>query len=1339
MQRNQAKLPVAAQNRQDDLPVRASRFPIHRKQRPVPVGAVQKWRLQAELTLEFFGFPRTITTREVWELFSQYGHPTSINLFVENEVVSGGGRVRFNPAPQLGHRDQISVYVKEKLYNITFRVRPLRDMPLVPGLVDPTKQYPQRIYVKGRSLGFGTLSKPCEMLSMFETEPAHGFPIEVKLNLEHRELDFNFPIAFDDPNGQLSRTNGYSLQIPLCQRILMYKIDKNSPDELDLVIWTESTPKWFRIYDHAKTHSDAVRVWCDRKSHYRQVDVVLDMQSKAHKTKPITLANEGSLVQIGRWTTFHISIDRRGEEAATIDLFCRALRDYNINIVEEVGFHILRHNPTPVWTIIDNTSAVDFHAPSPLHFNVRYLLEVCLSGGWLSEYDLSEEFVDRLRSMDPDKACALLEDVAIDSDSAKGRRVFDPMSIFSRHPSRKSVSNKKIPAWATLMRSAIITPTGIVFNPPSWEISNRVLRYFAGHNDRFLRVRFTDEKGQGRIFSQVDEDTMNEVFTRIKRAFSNGITIGDRHYEFLAFGNSQFRENGAYFFAATGNLDAAVIRRWMGDFTHIRCIAKYAARLGQCFSTTRAVQGAKPNMSEIPDVWTANRKHNFTDGVGKISPLLALMAANDSNLPIKSGEVPSVFQFRCGGSKGVLAVDPKLKGLELHFRKSQHKFDTRKDELEIIRWSQVAEAALNRQFIAVLSSLGVPDEIFLAKMRQQLARLDQAMMDQYVARDALLSSIDHNQMTPVLATMIDNGFQRVEEPFMLSLLRVWRAWSIKFLKEKAKIQVRQGAVLLGCTDETRTLQGHFEGLQHKLRNENVSERVKALPEVYVQITNFEDSGHSKVIEGPLVLARNPSLHPGDIRVVKGVNIPELAHLRDVIVLPQTGDRDVANMCSGGDLDGDDFFVSWDSELLPREWNCQPMDFTPLPPAFIKRDVVVDDISTFFVQYMKNDTLGTIAYAHLATADVEPDGVKSMKCLRLALLHSNAVDYCKSGRRAEMASDLRPKKWPHFMGKKASRSYRSQKVLGKLYDAVQKVDFKAEYETPFDSRILTAGSWSTETIAAVRELKRQYDAAIRRVMSQYDIQTEFEVWSTFVIEHIGIGSDFKFQEIIGNSISALKDRFREECIARAGSRDYAQLGSFVAAMYKITADEVAQALDQCGPSMTQSGLSESLRTRTSRPMPLISFPWLFPEVLGRIATRGLGNVVPGPLAEPATTQSKPVQTPTSKPSESTDQGKPITGTVLEPPIEAMKALSMVESSTALLGTGDPVEQSDSGSVKTPVVFDSDGLAQSRPLSPETSASSNDADNESGSEGEGEEVIVTGIDKPTATDKLLILMG
>ena len=469
---------------------------------------------------------------------------------------------------------------------------------------------------------------------------------------------------------------------------------------------------------------------------------------------------------------------------------------------------------------------------------------------------------------------------------------------------------------------------------------------------------------------------MNEVFTRFKRVMTNGIVLGDRKYEYLACGNSQFREHGAYFFAPSPSHSTDRIRRWMGSFEEIETVPLYVSRIGQCFSTTRAIHGAAATLVEIPDV--ERNGHKFTDGVGRISSFLAALAASELGIFRHSREPPSVYQIRVGGCKGILAVCPASGPQEIHIRKTQYKFPALHEGLEIIRWSQFACANLNRQLILILSALGVPDHVFHHKLQLQLAGLERAMTEENIALSILQKDIDHNQMTLSLAGMILDGFQTTGEPFMLSLLQLWRAWSIKYLKEKARITIGSGAHLLGCVDETATLRGHFNDVPRPIDDAPVKEKAETVPQVFVQLSN-SPNGKPEVILGPMLIARNPSLHPGDVRVVCGVDVPKLHHLKDVVVLPQTGDRDVAGMCSGGDLDGDDFLVIWDQDLLPYEWNHEPMDYTPPQKMKHGKNIGIGDLTTFFITYMKNDNLSRIANAHLANADYLDEGIKHEKC------------------------------------------------------------------------------------------------------------------------------------------------------------------------------------------------------------------------------------------------------------------------------------------------------------------------------------------------------------------------
>lgn len=885
------------------------------------------------------------------------------------------------------------------------------------------------------------------------------------------------------------------------------------------------------------------------------------------------------------------------------------LKDHNIMVQDGSFFKECASRPVPVWQWIDSDTKTAKDTPyhmlgdlldqeyMHLAFPVRYQLEVCISNGYLSEFTMGREFVAKLLEMGEAKAQRLLEHVA-----TVQQLYLNPMEIFDLQVF-KGVTDSKIPAYCCFMRTARVTPTTIYYNTPTVDTSNRITRRYIEFADRFLRVRFTDEKTEGRLNPTMGASN-DEVFRRVQATLSQGIKIGDRQYEFLAFGNSQFREHGAYFFAPLPDLTAAHIRAWMGQFSHIRNVARHTARLGQCFSTTRAVAGSPVTVTRIPDIICGN--YCFSDGVGKISKFLAQMVMNELNIKPPISGFPSAFQFRLGGCKGMLAISTDTDPKGVHIRPSQIKFESEHNGLEIIRWSQFGIATLNRQLIHVLSARGISDRIFKDRLHTMLQDFDKAMKNDIHATEVLQKFVDPNQMTLTVAQMVSDGFKARGEPFVNSLLALWQAWHLKGLKEKAKIVINQGANLLGILDETGTLKGCFK--REKGLKRSYEEELASLPEIFCQICRPGKEEKSEIVQGICILARNPSLHPGDIRVVRAVDRPELRHLYDVVVFPQTGDRDLASMCSGGDLDGDDYLVIWDQGLIPKLWDVQPMENTRQKEAVLDHEVTVNDITSFFVDYIKNDCLPRIAHAHMAQGDWLHNGVLEDKCIRLAQLHSDAVDYNKTGRIAVMTRDLEPHKWPHFMEKRFKREdqiYHSDKILGQLYDMVEKIDFKPNLEMPFDARILGSSlvSQSEAFLEFAEQLKAEYDAAMLRIMAQFDIKTEFEIWSSFVLSHNCMSRDYKISEDVGRISGRLREGFRNQCYEKVKGRLFEDIAPLVVAMYRVTCQQMEGALE-----LQRDNAMEDFDDHVSvdsfeigdECLPLISFPWIFHEALGKIA-------------------------------------------------------------------------------------------------------------------------------------------
>lgn len=814
--------------------------------------------------------------------------------------------------------------------------------------------------------------------------------VRLVLNIRRKEIELHFP-AFLDGDLRL-----YRLSVPWDQAIELFEI-RDSRGKLGFVLDVNSPPYFYRKLKDAEireTHD--AQLWKEDDAWLRQTDILSSRETQdALKKIPVNLKQVSSWINIGRWTTYRVMFDENRLDSDKLEAVKEILRNYNVGLKPGHEWKFITEKPEP-WNLIDPQEQPPQNAErgvSSIHelaylgvesvvklpFAVRYQLEVCISNGWISEYSITQTFITKLAAMEEKKARLLLEHVAL-----LDKRHYDPMTIFDLRPRPRGRHEIKPPSHCSWTRSVTVTASTLVYNSPAVEMTNRVIRRYREHIDYFLRVRFEDDPHRGWTRINAFEGIkLDELLSRIFRTVNHGIRLGDREYEFLAFGNSQFREHGAYFFAKTPDgVTASHIRAWMGRFSHERIVAKHTARIGQCFSTTRAVENAPiarvKEENLLDDV--KRNGYTFSDGIGKISLPLAQLVAGGLRLK----PTPSIFQFRLAGCKGVLAVAPELRGLDLRIRKSQYKFGADHNGLEVIRCSEYWAANLNRQLILVLSALGLSDEVFIDKQQKTLDHLQEAMEKDSAALDGLHQSIDPNQMTMSIASLVLDGFRSANEPFVTSLLRLWRAWTIKYLKEKAKIPVGKGACVLGCIDETSTLRGHFYDLQPSKPGSNIPP-MEDLPQIFIQVSRSGQPGTFDVIEGKCILARNPSLHPGDIRVVHAIDVPALHHLKDCVVLPQTGDRDLSSMCSGGDLDGDDYIVIWDEDLVPKYWQ-PPMDYTPPAPIVLERDVEVSDMTKFFVNYIKNDRLPRIAQAHLALADYLDNGIYEDNCLELAELH-----------------------------------------------------------------------------------------------------------------------------------------------------------------------------------------------------------------------------------------------------------------------------------------------------------------------------------------------------------------
>ncbi|KAL8218557.1 hypothetical protein R6Q57_021930 [Mikania cordata] len=674
------------------------------------------------------------------------------------------------------------------------------------------------------------------------------------------------------------------------------------------------------------------------------------------------------------------------------------------------------------------------------------------------------------------------------------------------------------------VRRVQITPTKVYFCGPEVNVSNRVLRHYENYIDNFLRVSFLDEELE-KLYStdlspkvRRNGESKTDIYKRILSILRDGIEIGDKKFEFLAFSSSQLRDNSTWMFASTGKLNAAEIRNWMGDFSSIKNVAKYAARLGQSFGSSKESLSVHPHeVEQISDIEIVRggTKYVFSDGIGKISEKFAKEVSSKCGYDFD----PSAFQIRYGGYKGVVAVDP-TSSMKLSLRKSMCKFESDNIKLDILAVSKYQPCYMNRQLITLLSTLGIEDHIFEEKQKEAVCLLDAILKEPMKAEEAL-ELMSPGENTNVMKGMLSCGYKPDAEPFLSMMLQVFRATKLLELRTKTRIFVPKGRSMMGCLDETQTLEYGQVFVQYS------SAGRRPLGDSYSGTGSYK----SQIVRGTVVVAKNPCLHPGDVRVLKAVNVPALHHMVDCVVFPQKGKRPHPNECSGSDLDGDIYFVCWDLDLIPRR-QFEPMDYTPAPTMQLDHDVTIEEVEEYFANYIVNDSLGIIANAHTVFADREPIKAMAEPCVELAKLFSIAVDFPKTGVPAEIPANLRPKEYPDFMEKPDKTTYESQNVIGKLFREVKDIAPQDSPVTPFTKDVARQTYDADMEVPGFEyfldeavDFKTEYDYKLGNHMDYYGIKTEAEFLSGSIMKMSRSFDRRNDAEVISLAVKSLRKEAR----------------------------------------------------------------------------------------------------------------------------------------------------------------------------------------------------------------------
>ncbi|KAI0318922.1 RdRP-domain-containing protein [Amylostereum chailletii] len=644
------------------------------------------------------------------------------------------------------------------------------------------------------------------------------------------------------------------------------------------------------------------------------------------------------------------------------------------------------------------------------------------------------------------------------------------------------------------------TPTRMLLEGPYATQSNRVIRRYQRADapelaENFIRVDFREED---RLSYRWDRDVDGTYFLqqRVGPILKNGFELGGKQFEFLAYSTSALRSHAVWFMCPfrdpkEGYVNAESIRQSLGDFEGLLSTpSKYAARIAQAFTATdpsvELVEGQWEEMEDIlvVDPETGVEKSNHTDGVGTISPELGEMIWK-----VRCEAFNFLYQIRFLGYKGVVVVDEHLTGIKMRLRPSQRKFighHSGTAYLEIARSFEYPNPVyLNKPVVTVLEDRGVKKETFMEL--QELAK-----KNVFTAQDSLenmcvllkssnLGGKFHlafvlEQLDKLGLDLTDrDGKTVLGSAFIGRLLRYAINDSLRLMKHRARIPVPKSYQLVGVADEGQAYIN--EGCK--------PEDVYTLGEGRIFVCIQKPNEDPRYLKGMCVISRSPVIHPGDVQRAFAIGKPPpdklcfFRNLKNVVVLPATGERSLASCLGGGDLDGDTFDIYIENPgLLPTE-QVPPAEYPSVKARELPdgRQATVDDICDFIVEYINSDVLGLLADRHLTIA-----GTFDSRCMELATLCSRAVDYSKHGNAIDLDKEKLPRPLLKFKpdwhkaeiaDPRENDYYESDRALGHLYrgiellplDAPLMVPTVAPSETPLSdpiSLVLAPIVWRTLT-------------------------------------------------------------------------------------------------------------------------------------------------------------------------------------------------------------------------------------------------------------------------------------
>ncbi|KAL2924650.1 putative RNA-dependent RNA polymerase 3 [Bienertia sinuspersici] len=507
---------------------------------------------------------------------------------------------------------------------------------------------------------------------------------------------------------------------------------------------------------------------------------------------------------------------------------------------------------------------------------------------------------------------------------------------------------------------------GLLFKGPFLNKAATLLQKTAG-DQNVLIVKFMEQEKKSTGTDSFKPPVFNE-------AYENGIVVGRKCYRFFVFKDGGKEEKKkdptsspvkCYFVCMDGFASLlrkpphlVTVQEARSLFMHIHQVtnlSKYMVRFSLILSKTITLElnYNEVRVEVVEDEPCRDEDGEFiydrdakplilTDGTGFISEDLALkcphncyngcvnneesvqdlqVSSDAFRFPHNYSEIcefkslstvpPLLIQFRMfhegKAIKGTVLVNKKLPPNTIQVRRSMLKIEQDEklshapavNSFEVVATSnKPKDAALSKNLIALLHFGGVPKKVFLAMLMEAL---NKPLAVLYKPKAAIRVAVNCDFTDEYIAArMVASGIP-LDEPFLQNRLCEIAKEEMKSLKG-GKLPASGCFYLMGTADPTGTLDSN-------------------------EVCVILDQGQ---LSGPVLVYRNPGVHPGDIHVVNARYIETLkdyvGNSKYGIFFPSKGQRSMADEIAGGDYDGDLYWVSTNAEFLkyfrPSEtWKC----------------------------------------------------------------------------------------------------------------------------------------------------------------------------------------------------------------------------------------------------------------------------------------------------------------------------------------------------------------------------------------------------------------------------------